>query len=139
MSINQEIFLPFTIGPDGSVLTETNPDTQISNHVQGLVATQPGERVMLGSYGVDTARLVFEADPVFVAGQLKSSVQQQMSLWEPGALLQSVDIISSPSGESSIEIDYLRSEAVTTPTQLARHVNTAIIQVGGTVTEVVTG
>jgi phage baseplate assembly protein W len=139
MSINSEISYPFTIDTDGTVGVETNPENQISNHVQGLVSTQPGQRVMMSAYGVDTAVLLFEPNSSFVAAQVRESVQQQLSLWEPGAILQNVSTIPSPDGTASIEVDYTRSDSVTSPTQLARHVNTAIIQVGGTVTEVVNG
>jgi hypothetical protein len=136
-----EIALPFALDASGAVSVETDPDKQIAQHVHGLVGTQPGERVMLRDYGVDTATLLFEPDPQFVRVQVQSEVQQALSRWEPGALLVGVNLLTDMTGDgmAAVEVDFVRSEGATTPRQLARNVNTAVLRVGGTVDEVITG
>ena len=135
-----EIGLPFSL-TTGAITTQSNPDSQIAQHVNGLVATQPGERVMMGNYGVNTAMLLFEPDQNVVAQELHDNVASALTQWEPGALLKSVRIIqgNAGDGQATIAVDYTRSEAANTAPQLARNVNTATLRVGGTVDEVIRG
>ena len=137
----QEIGLPFSLTPAGGITVQGNPNRQIAQHVNGLVATQPGERVMLGNYGVNTAALLFEPNQNLVAQELHDNVAAALTRWEPGALLRNVNIIQGNigDGQATIEVDYIRSEDANTPPQLARNVNTATLRVGGTVDEVIRG
>lgn len=134
-----EISLPFRLGLDGRIVVESNPDRQIKQHVESLVATEPGERVMLPTYGVPTTSLVFEPDDDFISGEIKEFVENGLRKWEPGVHLRRATPIVSAGGDglAGVAVDYARADGPDATT--ARHVNTAVIHVGGRVSEVVRG
>lgn len=137
----KEIRYPFAIGPDGAVASVGDPDRQVRQRVHALLGTEPNERVMVTDYGVESRSMVFEPGDEHVAERLASSVREQMDTYEPGVLVRSVEPVPSTrgSGLASIAIDYVRRESPNTPFALSRQSNTAVIGVGGTVSEVIRG
>lgn len=136
-----EIAVPFRLDETGRIATVTNPDDQIRQHVQSLVGTSPGERVMLSSYGVPLERLLFGADEEFTEVETAELVGAALSTWEPGVFLRSVAPIPDQDdlGVASVAVDYARTESPTSPDGLARGVNRAVIRVGGEVREQIRG
>lgn len=136
-----EIAFPFRLATDGTIATETNPDRQINQHVKALVGTQPGERVMLPDYGVAVADLLFEPNAPFVAAEIQRAVTQAFAVYEPGVLLQRAVPIPDAGQQSlaRVEVDYVRRDSGLTPANIALQTNTAVVRVGGTVSEVVSG
>jgi phage baseplate assembly protein W len=137
----KELLHPFATGPDGSLATTADPDKQVRQRVFTLLGTEPGERVMLSDYGVETRSSLFEPGDELIAERLAEETRLQMDRYEPGVLVNSVVSLPSPagSGMAKVAIDYTRREAPTTPFGLARQSNVAVIGVGGTVTEVIHG
>jgi len=128
--------MPFEVNASGAVMITLDPDVQTEQHLESLVTTQPGARVMMPSYGVDTISRVFAPGDEIVQADLVTEVQQQVSLWEPNVNVQSITPIPSLIGEygtSSVAIDWVQG-AVSAFTQ----VQTATILVGGTVISDVT-
>lgn len=136
-----EIAIPFSLASDGTIAVETDPDRQIDQHVKALIGTQPGERVMLPEYGVAVANLLFEPGSAFIAQQISTAVKAAFAAYEPGVVLRQATPVPDPSQVSlaSIEVDYVRRESATSPSSIANHTNTAVVAVGGTVSEVITG
>jgi phage baseplate assembly protein W len=136
-----EIAIPFRLASDGTISVESNPDRQIAQHVNALVGTQPGERVMLPDYGVPVADLLFDPDASFVAQEISRAVTAAFTTYEPGVVLQKATPIPDASQMSlaRIEVDYVRREAGVSPSSLALKTNTAVVSVGGTVSEVISG
>jgi phage baseplate assembly protein W len=136
-----EIAIPFRLTSDGSIAVESDPDRQIAQHVKALIGTQPGERVMLPTYGVAVADLLFEPGSAFIAQEISRAVTAAFSTYEPGVVLRQATPIPDASQLSlaRIEVDYIRREAGTSPSSLALQTNTAVVQVGGTVSEVIAG
>ncbi|MFE2101073.1 GPW/gp25 family protein [Streptomyces sp. NPDC059468] len=136
-----EIAFPFRLASDGTIAVETNPDRQIAQHVDALVGTQPGERVMLPDYGVPVADLLFEPNARFVAQEITRAVETAFNSYEPGVVLQKVTPIQDSTQQSlaRVEVDYIRREDGTSPSSLANQTNTAVVHVGGTVSEVISG
>jgi phage baseplate assembly protein W len=136
-----EIAVPFRLASDGTIAVETSPDRQIAQHVQALVGTQPGERVMLPDYGVPVADLLFDPDASFVAQEISRAVTAAFTTYEPGVVLQKATPIPDASQLSlaRIEVDYMRREAGASPSSLSLQTNTAVVRVGGTVSEVISG
>lgn len=135
-----EIRTPFTIAPDGSVAATSDPDRQVHQRVHALIGTEPGERVMLSDYGVETRTLLFEStNDDGLANVLADMTQTQMSVYEPGVLVNSIRAVETEpgSGEARVQINYARRESPSTPAELARQTNVAIIGVGGSVDEVI--
>lgn len=136
-----EIAVPFRLASDGTIAVETSPDRQIAQHVHALVGTQPGERVMLPDYGVPVADLLFAPNAPFVAQEISRAVTDAFTAYEPGVILQQATPIPDASQLSlaRIEVDYVRREAGSSPSSLSLQTNTAVVRVGGTVSEVISG
>lgn len=136
-----EIRFPFAVDPSGSIAVTSDPDRQVHQRVHSLVGTEPGERVMLTDYGIETRASLFEGVEDGLANILADTAREQMDLYEPGVLINDVRAVEAVpgSGEARIAIDYIRREAPTTPSELAQSTNVAIIGVGGSVDEVVRG
>lgn len=136
-----EIAVPFRLASDGTIAVETNPDRQIAQHVNALVGTQPGERVMLPGYGVPVADLLFDPDASFVAQEISRAVTTAFNTYEPGVVLLRAKPIPDTTQQSlaRIEVDYIRREDGASPSSLALQTNTAVVRVGGTVSEVISG
>lgn len=136
-----EIAIPFRLASDGTIAVETDPDRQIDQHVKSLIGTQPGERVMLPDYGVAVADLLWEPGSAFVANQISNAITAAFQAFEPGVILQKATPVPDPSQISlaSIQVDYVRRESANSPSSIANHTNTAVVAVGGTVSEVVSG
>jgi phage baseplate assembly protein W len=138
-----EISVPFRLGPDNKIASESNPDAQIRQHVMSLVNTEPGERVVLGDYGVAISSLVFETDDVKVARDLSTDIEDMLATYEPGVALQGVTP-SATSGEAgdgiaSVDVHYMRTDAPSTSSAASRSQNVAVISSGGKVSEVIRG
>jgi phage baseplate assembly protein W len=136
-----EIAVPFRLASDGTIAVETNPDRQIGQHVRALVGTQPGERVMLPEYGVPVSDLLFDPDSAFVAQEITRAVTAAFTIYEPGVVLQRAIPVPDAGQQSlaRIEVDYVRRDAGSSPSNLASRTNTAVVRVGGTVSEVISG
>lgn len=128
-----EIQMPFSLGRDGAIIFTPIPDEQTQQHIEALVTTQPGSRVMLPTYGVPTMEMMFKPGNEVVTSQLVDDVQNAMNTWEPNVIVRDIRPIPSEIhdyGTSSVEIDWVQG-AVATFSQI----NTATILVGGTVVE----
>lgn len=133
-----ETSLPFRFGTNGAVVMETDPVKQISQHVRVLVATSPGERVMITDYGAGAAGLVFEGGAFAVATQLSLAVRSSLAAWEQGISIQDVTPVLTPdgSGIADVNVSFIRhDDSVSASTIL----NRAVIEIGGEVTEIVRG
>lgn len=86
-----EIMAPFQLAADGGVAVTVSVINQTQQHIESLVATSPGERVILSGYGVAARSAVFAPNNQMVAQVLKTSVTQAMRTWEPSVTVSSVD------------------------------------------------
>jgi phage baseplate assembly protein W len=129
--MSTEIQTPFGLTPSGGVASTANPATQTQQHIQTLVSTNPGERVMLPKYGVPLSSYVFGADADVVSTAIGQNVSAAVAQWEPSvSLLDIVPVISDTSeGNAQVKIEYAPG-AVTNSLQ---SVSTATVLVGGTV------
>lgn len=136
-----EISVPFRLGPDKRIATESNPDAQIRQHVMSLINTEPGERVILGDYGVPVSSLVFESDNVAVASDLASDIADALSTFEPGVAIKEIAPVAGEAGDglATVSVRYLRTDAPTSSNVVSRSQNVAVISTGGRVSEVIRG
>lgn len=128
-----EIQMPFALGRDGAVVHTEVPDVQTEQHLEALVTTQPGSRVMLPTYGVPTMRLMFSPGDNVATTQLNDYVTNAVATWEPNVIINAIRPIPSEIhdyGVASVEIDWVQG-AIAAFSQI----NTATILVGGTVVE----
>ena len=128
----RELAYPFSL-TNGRLGVTYNPARQLQQHVDSLVGTAPGERVMLPTYGVNAPGQVFNKNDVAVATALSNSTWSAIAQWEPTVTILGITPITNNAGEGiiNIEIDYTSSNL-----NMLNKTNTAVVSVGGTVTDI---
>jgi hypothetical protein len=135
----KETAIPFAIGRDGAVATVTDPDAQIGQHINALIHTEPGERVMLPEYGVSTLGVLFETNPALISENLTTRAQASAALYEPGVQVNNVTTTGDvQEGVVGMNISYTRRDAPASGIRSA-NTNRAVVSIGGTVNEVISG
>lgn len=127
-----ELLYPFSLSQTGGIATTgDSPSLEAQQHVDALVSTSQGERVMMPTYGVDIAQNLFANNPDAIAAAIGNDVNQQMAIWEPSIKVISVNPVYSDLQEGfvNIEVDYAITASPITPS----NVNTATVLVGGSV------
>jgi phage baseplate assembly protein W len=122
--------LPFQLDSQGRVATTIDPNEIAEDRVNSLIGTYPGERVMLGNYGVNLPMYLFTPDAVTSTDLIANDIVSQMGLWEPSINLIDVTPSTSESAEgvAEINVDFtISNDPTLTP------VLTATIEVGGNV------
>lgn len=128
-----EIIVPFQLDPSGHIATTTDPNLQTQQHIETLVATAPGERVMLPTYGIPLAATVFAANDDIAIAQLTNQINAAMSTWEPSINIVNINIVDipgEPSGSAGVEVDW---SSPVIQQSASSGIQTATILVGGTV------
>lgn len=135
-----EISIPFRLGPDHKIATEAIPGAQIRQHVMSLINTEPGERVVLGDYGVPLAEMVFEENDESVAQVIEQDLRSALEKFEPGVQIKTLSAVPGMTGDglSQINLQYYRTDAPDTPA-VSRNMNVAVISASGKVSEVIRG
>jgi phage baseplate assembly protein W len=134
--VSIETKIPFTFLSDGSIAMESDQNAQITQHVKSLVATDPGERVIIVDYGTGISSQVFEPDTPMVAARISNDIAEAMTVWEPNVSVAAVAPIPTPdgSGIADVEVRYARTDE-TSSVSLPSTLNRAILRPGGTVIE----
>ena len=73
---------PVMPGADGKLALATDED-RIRQSIWLILATAPGERVMLPSFGCGIHDLVFQPNTVAVRGSVQAEVNDALARWEP--------------------------------------------------------
>lgn len=134
-----EIAVPFRLDGNGHVVSTSNPDAQVRQHVLALINTIPDERAMVPGYGTNLMGLLFE-DEEEVETQVSLRIKESMQAFEPGVELISVTPTyadSSEQGFAKVSLDYRRLDAPDSAT--LANANVAVIGANGVVREVVRG
>ena len=122
--------IPFSLTPNGTVQTTSNPNQIANDRVEALIGTYPGERVMQSKYGVDVPSYVFAPDLVTTQAVLINQIQQALATWEPEIILDSVTPVTTQSDVGIIDVNVeftLSNDPSLTPYQ------TCTVEVGGNV------
>jgi phage baseplate assembly protein W len=133
-----EIAVPFRLDGNGRVVTTSDPDAQVRQHVLALINTIPEERAMVPGYGTDLLGVVFE-DEEEVEAQVSIRVKDSMRVHEPGVELirAAADPESSDEGFAKVSLEYRRLDAPDSAT--LANANMAVVGANGVVREVVRG
>ncbi len=91
--------------------------------------------------GINLAGLLFEPDSSIIESELHQEVTTLLATYEPGVHVVSIRPIVGETGYgiSTLEVDYIRVSSTTTPARISQDLNTALINVGGSVSEVIRG
>lgn len=135
-----EMVIPFHVGADGQIDTTSDPDAQVRQHVLSLVNTEPGERVMLPSYGVAASQFLFEPSDDEIPIRLGTLVESAFAAWEPGVRLTVVvpeRAQFEPNNLERIDVEYSRLDSP--DVDAIGGTNIAVISAAGSVKEVIRG
>lgn len=122
--------MPFGLDSNGHPAVTQDPDVQAMQHVKSIVATNPGERVMLPDYGIPVRGYLFQPDPALINLKINRDVTVQMGRWEPSITVLSVRGTSDTDfGVAEIDVDFTANPVETNAVQ------TAVVEVGGSVIE----
>lgn len=101
---DQEILQPFQATVSGNIAGLTDPVVRARQHIQSVLMTRAGERVMRPTYGAGLLHEVFEpinsAELVAISSRIKDSV----SLFEQGVFIQDVSVKQSPEAPGAMEV-----------------------------------
>jgi uncharacterized protein len=131
--MSTELSQPFQLTPSGGVAVTTIPSVQVQQHLQSLVSTNPGERVMQPKYGVPLANFLFGLDTSQTAAAVSNDVSAAVAKWEPNVNIQDVRTMVSDTSEGLVSINVDYSPGAVAPSSSV--ISTASILVGGTVIE----
>jgi phage baseplate assembly protein W len=93
--VAREVLQPFQFNQAGQLAFTQDPATVISTHMLELLFTMKGERVMQPQYGIGAQRYLFEPNDVMIQAELVQAIKDQVSLWDPGLNLLSVEPLPS--------------------------------------------
>lgn len=103
-----EILTPFSLDIGGGIAVTTDPNVQAQQHVDSLVSTTPGARVMQPTYGVDLTGQIFAPNPEEISAEVEMNISQAIQTWEPGVQLTSVTLNPSSQvdlGDIVVDVD----------------------------------
>lgn len=134
--MSTEILQPFQLNANGGIATTTDPNVQVDQHLLTLVSTQPGERVMLPTYGIPSFKYLFQMDTPAAEQQFMADAKRAVAAWEPN-LNVTMSFHPDPgnqivTGEMDLQINW---EAQNQFNATSAGVITATVLVGGTVIE----
>lgn len=135
--MSTEIMLPFQLGPNGTIATVSDDATVVEQHVNSLISTVAGERLMLPTYGLQLAGLVFGNNDPVLLNVIQNDVLNAFAQWEPNIEILSVNPSQSTdaqSGVAAVDVQYLNSTANAVATANAAIFQQATMSVGGTIT-----
>lgn len=126
-----ELRAPFGLNPSGGIAAFSVPGDMVQAHLQSLVSTNPGERVMQPVYGVPLAQWVFGISAQTISPMVVSQVTKAIQKWEPSVNLQGVEtqVADTSQGKVAVNVTYSPGVVATGSAQLT----TASVLVGGTV------
>ena len=108
----QGIGFPPRIGTDGRVAWTAGP-ANIRDSIRIILLTEPGERVMLRSFGGGLQRFLFEPNIVTTHRLIQQHITQALERWEPRIKLTSV-IVEPDASDPQAAVITINYKLVTT-------------------------
>jgi phage baseplate assembly protein W len=94
----RSIAFPPRIGADGRWAWSVGSDN-IRESIEIILLTEVGERLMLGSFGGDMNRFLFEPNTPSTHRQIQERVMLALRQWEPRIIVQDVSVMPDPDDE----------------------------------------
>lgn len=135
--MSTEILLPLQLGTNGTIATVSDDATVTDQHVQSLISTVAGERIMVPTYGLNLAGLVFGGNDPVLQNILQNDVTEAFAQWEPNINLLSVtpaQATDAQSGIAAVNVEYQSANTNVVGTATSPIYQQATISVGGTIT-----
>jgi len=126
-----EILVPFQIDPaTGSVAVISDYGAILAQHIETIVLTSIGERVMNPTYGYGLEGQVFHPINANTPNMLQSDITKAINKWEPRVKVQTVAVAENPTSPSLLSVTI---EFSVIPFS---DVNTLVVASGGTIAQV---
>ena len=77
--------------PRGLLHTQEGIDA-VKSDILALLLTNPGERVMLPTFGTPLNKLMFEQNDTTIIQEAKQMIENSINTWEPRVVIQSLDV-----------------------------------------------
>ena len=135
--MSTEIQLPFQLGPNGAIATVSDAQTVVEQHVNSLISTARGERIMVPTYGLQLAGLIFGNNDPVLLNVIQNDVIDSFAQWEPSITIADVNpshATDAQSGVAAVDVQYTSTQLNAVGTFTAPVFQTATISVGGTIT-----
>jgi phage baseplate assembly protein W len=103
---------PLVKTPRG-ILAQKRGVDQIKADLLQLLLTNPGERVMLPTYGTPLRQLIFEPNDSTLTARARKMIVDSILAWEPRIVISDIEVSSSIDRQSLNEFDtYEEKEAI---------------------------
>lgn len=130
--------VPFQMGPSGTIATVTTDADITEQHVNSLISTVQGERIMLPTYGLNLAGMIFGANDPVLQNVIQNEVIDAFQVWEPGIQLLTVDQAQSTdaqAGIAAVNVTYALNSSNAVPTSATPITQQATMSAGGTIVD----
>ena len=97
---------PFHIAPNGRAAVTPSLEAHISQELQQLILTNPGERINMPEFGSGARRLIFEEVSDVTAGLTKARLTQALTRWLGHRITLEELIVEAENETINIEIKY---------------------------------
>lgn len=67
----------------------------IQHSVKNAFLTSPGQKILNPTFGIDLRRYIFDNVSDLTAYMIKRDIEQQLPIWEPRIIIESVDVDSN--------------------------------------------
>jgi phage baseplate assembly protein W len=130
-----EIAQPFNLDGNGNIATVTSSGDITQQHVNALISTEQGSRVMLPTYGIDLTGMMFAPNDPILLNLIQNDVTDAFNNWEPSITITNVaqtQQTDAQMGVAAINVSYAVGTNVT-GTAVGPTFQNATISQGGTV------
>lgn len=128
--------VPFQMGPNGTIAMVTTDADITDQHVQALISTVQGERIMLPTYGLNLSGLTFFPNDPVLQNVIQNDVIEAFQAWEPGLQLLTVSPSQSTDaqqGVAAVNVTYALNQTNAVPTATVPLTQQANMSPGGTI------
>ena len=102
---------PLVRHPLGFMHVSTGLDV-VKSDLMILLLTNPGERVMLPTYGCNLRKYFFEPNDQTVAAQVKEIISQAITTWEPRITVENITVSLMDNTQLNPEDDLTETESI---------------------------
>jgi len=98
------VAFPVALGPTSRVALSAGPEN-VATALRVILATEPGERVMLPAFGAGLRRFLFEPNIPATHRQIEDSVRRAVTRWEPRVNLDAITVTAAPEDSAAARVD----------------------------------
>jgi phage baseplate assembly protein W len=118
------VAFPVALAPTSRVALSAGPEN-IATALRVILATEPGERLMLPAFGAGLRRFLFEPNIPATHRQIEDAVRRAVARWEPRVTLDAISVTAAREDPAAARID-LHYRLVATGTAAELNVSVAV-------------